>query len=231
MTVTPASTSLQHSLPQAARCPCLSNGRETTTLWTARRVFSRVMEVTCQSLLAPCLVLAMTAACSTVAPRNSVTQDLEPSPPRSTLAGEVQGFVGLGFTDSPDTFLLPGEIDFYVDDNLAIGPKLQLGLDDDTTIVAPSFHVKKVFSIPHEGGISRWKPYVQGGAGFAWLEKQRRTDEDDFGALLHFGGGVEVFLNEGLSLSSGIDINFLLGEPVDEDVFLSIRLIELGFRF
>jgi hypothetical protein len=145
--------------------------------------------------------------------------------------GDRVALIGLGFTDSPDTTLLGGEVDFYQSEQLAIGPMLQLGLDDDTTILAPSFQAKyhipvKVSSYP------RPAPFVQGGVGLVWMDKDRRgRDDDDLGLLLHVGGGLELMLDDRLALASTLTINLMPAKVVGERAFLSWQILQFGFRF
>lgn len=156
-------------------------------------------------------------------------------PPQAPLAGRVAGdrllFFGMGFTDGPDTFLLGGEADFYLSDRLAVGPMLQWGIDDNTSIFAPSFHVKYLFPLDHPGS-PEFVPFVQGGAGLAYLHKDNRPgDDDDFGFLLQVGGGVELRLNEHITLASTALFDLLPAEVLDEHVYFSWQVVQFGFRF
>lgn len=173
------------------------------------------------------LLAVFAAACGTIAAPQG-----EPDYSRRADEGEVQAIGGLGITDSPDTFLAGGQVDFYVAEEIAVGPKLQLGVDSNDVIFAPSVNVKKVFPIVDGARQSRWRPFVQGGLGLAWMREERRNGkDDDLGIMLSAGGGVEVFLNEKVSLGAGLDLNILPGEVLDESTFLSLRLIEMGVRF
>lgn len=171
--------------------------------------------------------LALLAGCAGIAaPQGELGHS------RRADEGEVQAVGGLGVTDDPDAILFGGQVDFFVAPELAVGPKLQLGVDSNSLIFAPSVNVKKVFPIDDGGRQSRWRPFVQGGVGFAWLNEEKRVgQDDDVGVMLSVGGGVEVFLDERFSLSTGIDLNILPGEVLDESTFLSLRLIEMGVRF
>jgi hypothetical protein len=181
------------------------------------------------ALLLAGVLLAGCAAPRTAAETGGALQEITgaPSPQRSGAA--VSG--GLGFTESPDTVLLSGQVDFPVNEDLVVGPLLQLGLDDDETIVAPSLNLKHPFRLDSDG-YPEVRPFVQGGAGFAYLEKERRSgDDDDIGLLLNAGVGVELHLDSSTYLSSTLMLNFLPGEVMDEDVFLSWQVIQLGWRF
>lgn len=207
----------------------------------------------------PCLVLFLcTAACATPgdpaipplwrlepAPEAAATtaepalpssaSSAAPAPRQSSTtgrAGERRAFLGLGFTSSPDTLLLGGQIDFYTSDRLAVGPMLQIGIDDSTTLIAPSVHVKYLFPTgPGAGGVELL-PFVQGGLGFAYLEQERRFgDDDDLGLLLQAGGGLEVALTQHTSLASTILVDLLPGEVLDERIYWSWQVLAVGFRF
>jgi len=174
--------------------------------------------------------LAALAACSTTGSPAPRVQD---APPVGPQEGEVRGFVGAGFTAGPGAFLIPAEVDFHIRDDVAIGPRLQLAVDDDVTIFAPTFHAKKLFELTQDGAPSRWRPYAQGGIGLAWLEKDRPRgrDDDDVGLVLQLGGGVEYTLDSDITLSTGIDVNLLPSDLVGEDIYVSFNLVQIGFRF
>src|SRR5262245_9027123 len=74
--------------------------------------------------------------------------------PSSDLApkeGDRRAFVGVGTLSSPDAFLLGGDADFYQSNRVAIGPSLQLGLDDNVEVYAGTFHAKFVFPFDRAG--------------------------------------------------------------------------------
>lgn len=145
--------------------------------------------------------------------------------------GDRRLAVGVGVTDSPDSFLVTGDADFYQSDRLAIGPTLLLGFDDTTGIMAPSFHAKFVFPLERKPENPLFMPFVQGGAGFCWLQKDRPGDDDDFGLLLQAGGGLEVRFDDRYALTSTLTINMLPGELVDEGAFLSWQIVQFSFPF
>ncbi|MBI5849415.1 MAG: hypothetical protein HZB39_00015 [Planctomycetes bacterium] len=134
-------------------------------------------------------------------------------------------------TEDPDTLLLGGELDFPVSDRFLIGPMVQLGLDDHTTLFAPSLHGKYLFPPDHEQGSTRWTPFVQGGIGITYLSKDKPGAEDDLGLLLQAGGGVEVRFDDQIGVATTILINVLPGGVFDENVYLSWQVVQFSFRF
>jgi hypothetical protein len=202
-------------------------GRDADALATVLRRCVAKTAMTKQLILLACAA-AVVAAVADCQEKQAV-----PPPGRSAgrVAGDRQLFFGMGFTDGPDTFLLGGEADFYLSDRLAVGPMLQLGLDDNTSIVAPSCHIKYLFPLDRPGS-PEFVPFVQGGAGFAYLQKDNRPGDDDgFGFLLQVGGGVELRLNEHITLASTALFNLLPAEVLDEHVYFSWQVVQFGFRF
>lgn len=178
-------------------------------------------------------ILFVCAAAFVAAAAHCQAAQAPPPPARvaAPAAGDRLLFLGLGFTDGPDTFLLGGEADFYMSDRLAIGPMLQWGIDDNNSIFAPSFHVKYLFPLDHPGS-PEFVPFVQGGAGLAYLRKDNRPGDDDgFGFLLQVGGGVELRLSPHVTLASTALLDLLPAEVLDEHVYFSWQVVQFGFRF
>ena len=138
---------------------------------------------------------------------------------------------GLGQTFGPGTFLLSATFGRFVDPHLAIGPTLQLGVDDDETIFAPTFGVRRTFDLD-DADLRKIEPYVEGGVGLAYLEDDRRGgDDDDVGILLNLGFGANVELQRNLALGTGVLVNLMPGEVLDERLFVSWRIFQLQFAF
>jgi hypothetical protein len=147
-------------------------------------------------------------------------------------ATQRQAFVGLGITDSPATLLVGGELDIYMTDRLAIGPMLQLGFDDNTEIIAPSFQAKYIFPLDKMPGAPQFVPFVQGGAGFAWMQKDRGNNSDEgLGTLLQLGGGLEARFDDNFSLASTVLVNLLPDKVLDERLYWSWQIVQFGVRF
>ena len=52
---------------------------------------------------------------------------------------------GIGLMDDPDAFLMNFEIERYMRDEVTVGFALQLGVDDDYTVVSPMVFARYVF--------------------------------------------------------------------------------------
>src|SRR5262245_4386509 len=168
----------------------------------------------------PALAFGLLGACTAAGPSRAEPLGA-PSPyaaaPRAGLRdaarapaeGDRSLAIGVGATYGPDTFLLTGDADFYQSDRLAIGPSLQLGVHDDAGLIAPSCHAKFVFPIERKSDDPLFMPFVQGGAGLCWIQKDRPGDDDDLGFLLQAGGGLEVRFDERYALASTLLVNIL----------------------
>lgn len=158
-------------------------------------------------------------------PQNESRRGRPPVEPR-------QLFIGIGFTDGPDTFLLGGEADFPVNQRLSIGPMLQLGFDDNTTLIAPSFQAKYRIPLEYGSGPSAFTPFVQGGIGAAYLDKSDMSgDHSGVGLLVHIGGGVEMQLDKDLVLATNLQADLLPVHVAGEGFMWSWQILQLGFRF
>ena len=56
-------------------------------------------------------------------------------------------------------------------------------------------------------------------------------DPDDTGLLLNVGGGVEVYLDEDITLGSTIMFNAMPGKVLGDRSFLSWQILQFQFRF
>ena len=132
--------------------------------------------------------------------------------------------LGLGFTDDPNTLLLYFEAPYSFDQWVAIGPALQIGIDDHNTIVAPT--VNLTVNVPL---FDRVRPYGFAGVGFAYLRKDNRPGSDD-GAdfLINCGFGLEYQLSARLSMGSTMIFNFIPNEVINKNFFYSWQV--LGVR-
>lgn len=190
-------------------------------------------------------VFPFLAACSTLPASRSTIQESRPlaaqdpsaeKPAPAAQQGRLDSHpadtafsAGLGLTDSPDTFLTVLEGGWYLRENLAFAPMLQLGVADDETIIAPTVDLKAYLPLPDLDPI---RLHVLGGIGFAYLEKEgRRGDDDDIGLLVHFGFGGNYPLSDELSLGSSVLFNVMPKEVLDEQFFLSWEIFSVTFRF
>ena len=98
----------------------------------------------------------------------------------------------LGFSSSPDQFVIGGQLDFReVTPGLAISPNVEFGFGDDMTWTAVNGDLKHHFMV--QG--STWRPYLGGGLSLNfWNYSGPGTLPDnsgsEFGANLIFGATV-----------------------------------------
>jgi len=151
----------------------------------------------------------------------------------STRDDSTRLLIGIGFTTGPETFALGVQADIPVGE-LLIGPQLQVGVSGDDGFVALAFNVKKEIEVEIEVDDAAWSvfPFVQVGAGLAFLEKDNRSgDKEEFGALLNFGIGVRIPIDEQLFLSSTMLFNVIPGKIVDERFIYSWQVVQFEIRF
>lgn len=140
--------------------------------------------------------------------------------------------LGVGFTADPDAFLLGGSVGFLVGEQLFVGPHLQLGLDDNETLVAATVAVEKEFNLETESDARRLHPFVRGGIGILFLDEENRPgDDDDAGLLLNVGGGARYALDDRFAIGSTLLFNFLPADVHDENFFISWELAQVEFKF
>ncbi|HZN58213.1 MAG TPA: hypothetical protein VFD71_09085 [Planctomycetota bacterium] len=145
-------------------------------------------------------------------------------------AGRVSVRAGIGFTVSPDTFLLALEADCFIIQNLSIGPLVQVGLSGDPIIVAPTLNFQWMFDLGP--GADQFKPYAQWGLGAAYIHKDRNNrDDDDFGFLANLGFGFDFCINDNFAVGTNILFNILPGEVLNETFFFSWQVATVTFRF
>jgi hypothetical protein len=138
---------------------------------------------------------------------------------------------GIGLTSSPSTFLLGLTAGKFINDNVAIGPMIQLGVDEDDVIFAPTLNVRGVFDIDQQG-MERLKPYVEGGVGAAYIKKDHHPgDDDEWGFLVNIGFGANYELERNISLGTGVLFNMMPDDVVDERFFFSWKILQLNLYF
>lgn len=142
---------------------------------------------------------------------------------------------GPGFTLSPTAFHFDFGAEYAVTPGLGIGPLMQIAADDDILILAPTANVRYGFDLSGSDDefVSRLRPYVQGGLGLAYVEKDRRgRNPDDTEFLLNGGAGVEYAITEELALGHGVMFNGMpADDAVGEDFFFSWQLLTFRYRF
>lgn len=168
------------------------------------------------------------------APAVTVTAQEESATSRYHEDLDVGPFVG--FSIDPDTFIFGVRGEGFIEPTITTGPMLRFGFGDDWTLVMPSWTLKWFPAAVHDGDggfPSRLHPYLEGGVGVIWGEKDRdnRSDKDDFGVLLSLGFGVDIVADENLVIGTGILVDIFPIDIVDEHVMLSWHLISIEFRF
>lgn len=198
------------------------------------------------------------AACTTAAPRpfhamttvdalppaptretRETRETQEPEKPREQRQGakvpDTALSFGLGIMRDPDADLLAAAADFPLAELWTVGPAVEVGVDDDFTLVAPMVQFKRYFPINSSKDFaSRLLPFVQGGAGVAFLDVDPdgpNPGADDEGLLLSVGGGVRYMFNDKLGLGSQVQFNFLPGEVLDERTYTSWQIAQLVLTF
>ena len=139
---------------------------------------------------------------------------------------------GLGFTIDPDTVLLNFELPYSFDRWVSAGPMLQVGIDGDQTIIAPTANVS--VTIPDLPGRSfdRLHPYALIGIGFAVIEDDNRANDNvSAGFLINFGFGLEYQISDRFFLGSQMMFNFLPEETLDEKFFYSWQVGGMRIAF
>ena len=176
------------------------------------------------------LMLSLLFAAPALAPSASAQSRSEGGPRPPAEGGPFSVQAGLGFTADPDAFLLEFEGNYRLGDGLSVGPLLQLGLDDDFTLVSPSGYVRYTFDLSHVTApeLRRLQPYVQGGLGFTYIDDD---DDDDIGFLISFGFGADYPITDSVSLGSRMLFNFLPDDVVDENFYFSWQVVGVRYRF
>jgi hypothetical protein len=155
--------------------------------------------------------------------------------PTAHSAGDVSLGIGAGLTFDPTAFLATGEVDFWLQRFLSVGPLVQFAAGDGM-IFAASGGPKLTFDFEDNEFSDLVKPYWQAGLGVAVVGRERGPRHDrrfrtEAGLLLLFGLGVDFYLSEELSLGTGLLFNILPTKPSGESFYLGWKLIEVGFHF
>lgn len=145
---------------------------------------------------------------------------------------------GLGFMADPEAFLVGIEADFLVHDQLSVGPMVQFGLDDDFTVISPTAYARLWFDLPGHGeALRRVRPFIQAGAGFAYIEIDAANlpgvavDDDDIGFLTNAGFGADFRLSHSFSIGTKLLFNMIPGEVFGESFYFSWEVAALRYRF
>lgn len=158
-----------------------------------------------------------------------------PAPSRASHRSAAAGWsfqTGVGFTADPETFLMNFEAPYAFNEWFSAGPAMQVGLEKDRTIVAPSGNLR--LTVPDLPGrdFDRLHPYVFAGMGLAYLEKDKgRNDGDGVGFLVDTGFGLEFQVSEKVFLGSQMMFNFLPKETKNEGFYYAWQIAGIRFAF
>jgi len=139
---------------------------------------------------------------------------------------------GIGFIDDPTAFLLNFEAPYAFDRRVSVGPMIQVGLDGDNTIVAPTLNLTvTVPDLPGEDW-DRIRPFGFIGFGFAYIkDDNRRNDNSSAGFLVDFGFGLDYQLSDRLFVGSQMTFNFLPETTLGQNFFYSWQIGGLRLAF
>ncbi|MFQ5417730.1 MAG: hypothetical protein ACE5FL_11875 [Myxococcota bacterium] len=158
--------------------------------------------------------------------------------PGEPAAGEHAGWSlsgGIGFTADPDSFLTQFAAPYDFGNGLSLGPQLQIGISDRRTLVESALDLRYSFDLFSREGEepSAFRPFVNAGLGFAYLERERnnRSDRDDVEALIEAGMGIGYAINESVSLESAMQLHFLPDELLGERFYFTWQLVGARYRF
>jgi opacity protein-like surface antigen len=145
---------------------------------------------------------------------------------------------GLGFMADPDAFLMGFEGDYRLTHGFSLGAEVQLGIDDDFTVVSPTARARYSFDLRRmtsDEALYRLRPFVQSGVGFTYITVDAPNipgvDDDDIGFLCNFGFGAEYLLDSSWSVGSKMLFNVLPGEVFGESFYYSWEVASLRYRF
>lgn len=153
------------------------------------------------------------------------------SQPVATLSGwSLRG--GIGFTEGPDSLLLGFELPYAFDQWVSAGPMLQVGIDNENTIVAPSANVTITIADLPGKALDRIVPFVSVGLGFAVIgDDDRQNANTGVGFLIPVGFGLEYPISDRLSLGSHMTLNFLPEETLNQDFWFSWQVGTIRIAF
>lgn len=155
--------------------------------------------------------------------------------PVSNPGGPDEGWsarAGMGFTANPTTYLMNLEVQRALDDWIAVGPMLQLGLDDHYAIVAPTMNVTlKLPDLPGRN-FDRFIPYTFAGLGFAVInDDHAHNDKTSAGFMVDLGAGVEYQLTDNLFLGTQMMFDFLPQQTQGQNFIFAWQIGGLRYAF
>ena len=141
--------------------------------------------------------------------------------------------MGAGFTIDPNNFLMNFELPYRFDQYVSAGPMMQIGVEDEKLLVAPTANITvRVPNLPGEA-LDRFHPNLFAGMGFAVIQNDdRRGENTDAGFLINAGVGVDYDLSARVKLGSRMIFNFLpINRTLGERFWYSWEVIGIQFSF
>lgn len=156
----------------------------------------------------------------------------QPTPAESRTGRLTLGAdIGLqGATADAAAFAIGLSGDYFLTDNVSVGPLVQIGVTDDLFQIGPTVQAKYTFDL---ATIPELKPNLQGGIGFIYanLDRSHRTDSHDASFLIPLGFGAEYRLSRDLSLASSFLFNFTDLNDVRNENFFITWLVGIRVHF
>ena len=137
---------------------------------------------------------------------------------------------GLGFTSGPDTFLMQFEAPYHYSSNITIGPQLQIGVSDATTLVTMSANTRLSFDLSSvaDENLHNLEPFVNGGIGFAFVDRKK---VDEVGFLMNLGFGLAYNFSTQVAAQSAMQFNIIPGGAAGEKFFYTWQMAGIRYRF
>lgn len=135
----------------------------------------------------------------------------------------------IGFTNSPDSFLVGAALSYPLDENFSIGPLVQLGIDDDFFMAAPTLDLRATFALSED---KRVRPFIHGGPGFVYFKEDDRVgDDDETGFLFNLGVGIDYLISDDTTIGTDLMVNYMPDEVLGEHGFFSWQFLKITFHF
>ena len=142
--------------------------------------------------------------------------------------------IGVGLTAGPDTFLMDFALPYSVGSGVSIGPRVQLGLDENETFLAPTLSIEYAHDLSRDlrGPLAKVRPLINIGVGLAWIERNNRPgDDSDTGFLFDVGLGVAYALSDQFEIASVVDFDILPRSVLGQDLVVTWQALQMRVRF
>ncbi|MEZ4282346.1 MAG: outer membrane beta-barrel protein [Myxococcota bacterium] len=203
----------------------------------AERAVERAFDLVCgfALLVAAGLLVAHPAAAQAGMETSRAFETSAPGSGISDPGGPDTGWsarAGIGFTGNPSTFLMNFEAPYAFNEWIALGPMLQLGLDDDYTFAAPTLNTTVKFPNFLGPAFDRVVPYALGGLGLAVIENEDApNDKRSVGFLIDFGFGVEYQLSDRLFVGTQMMFDFMPKQTQGQKFIYAWQIGGLRYAF